>query len=1011
MLTSLRAAVVLLLGIPFALPAEPLHVSGRLQTSTESPQGITGARVDLLPQTGETPLATARTDAAGVFELTAPESGCFRVRMRADGYVNVEALLLPLVEDLDLTPAPALSGSSDEQVTSGSPVGEEWVFDTRKPTPTQPSGAPPRLVQGKVRDLKGRPVAGALVWSEGDPGVSCARSGADGGFQIRLPAQSETKLRATAAGFFPSDPRQEPPPGRQGPPLVLTLTPAGSIPGRVVDAAGQPLGGAQITARILSTGFSQKGTWSRADGRFRLSRLPPGNLFALIATHDGFAPASVKADALSSPRPVRIVMERGATVLGKVLDPEGQPVPGAALDLRTYRDDGSIQRLLGASAGKAASDPAGSFAIPHLGSGRFELRVTRSGFATLSVPEIEVAAGAARVDLGPLTLARGSVIEGRVTDPAGAPLPEAQVTPTSAPDPLASGFSVSDIPPETSTDSEGHFRFEDLRRGARFGLRVERSGFIPATIPAVEAPTPEPLRIELKAGRTVAGRVKSPEGGPVPQAEVRVSSSSGLTDEEGRFRIAGIPPGVDELTVNAEGYPLARVEDLRIPEESDVEGLEIALHQPSVLEVQVLDSRRQPVAGILVSAYYRIFGKYFENNGPFECNTDPEGRCRVGGLDTGPYDVLAQSEKDGFAKGSVEIGPGVNRYELVLPPKPSGVLVSGQVSDETGAPVAGASLSLIPMESGSSSQATSLTDGSFQFSAVRDGAYRLSGSAPGFAAGTAPDEVWIAGQEVRGLALRLSRGATLTGRVLGLDPEALESASVSASPGAGDPPPVIPTSSSGSPTDREGRYKITDLAPGEWRVVARARGRAIQEPLQIAPGAREAVLDLRFPSGYTLTGHVTADRTPLVGARVQASSGTASFQGMTGPDGGFQIPNVPPGRYAVTATDGSLGASSTVEVTGDQEVNLDFSTGGLQVRVFAGGAPVANVFVQVADSAHLYGSQLSLADAAGRLAIPRLTSGAYTVQVQIPGFAPARVNVEVRPGAVTPVEIELKPVP
>ena len=162
-------------------------------------------------------------------------------------------------------------------------------------------------------------------------------------------------------------------------------------------------------------------------------------------------------------------------------------------------------------------------------------------------------------------------------------------------------------------------------------------------------------------------------------------------------------------------------------------------------------------------------------------------------------------------------------------------------------------------------------------------------------------------------------------------------------------------------------------------IIAQARGRAVQEPLQIAPGAREAVLDLQFPSGYTLTGHVTADRAPLAGARIRASSGGGSFQALTGPDGGFQIPNVPPGHYSVTATEGSLAASSTAEVTGDQEVNLDFSTGGLQVRVFAGGAPVANVFVQVADSAHVSGSQLLLADAAGRLAIPRLTSGAYTV--------------------------------
>ena len=371
------------------------------------------------------------------------------------------------------------------------------------------------------------------------------------------------------------------------------------------------------------------------------------------------------------------------------------------------------------------------------------------------------------------------------------------------------------------------------------------------------------------------------------------------------------------------------------------------------------------------------------------------------------YDLSASSEQHGQTKGAVEIGPGINRCELVFP---SGALVSGRVSDDTGAPVAGAALYLIPTESRFSAQATSLTDGSFQFSAVRDGTYRLSGSAPGFLSGDAPDAVRIAGQEVRGVALRLSRSATLTGRVLGLDPEALESAWVSASSGASDPPVMVYSSTPSSRTDREGRYKITDLAPGEWRIFAHARGRAIQEPLQIAPGAREAVLDLRFPSGFTLTGQVTADRAPLAGARVEASSGSGSFQALTGPDGGFQIPNVPPGSYSVTATDGGMaGTSATVEVTGDQEVHLDFSTGGLEVVVLAGGSPVAGAAVQVADSAHLPGSNWTPTDLAGRLAIPRLTSGAYTVYVQKGGFEPAQAGIEVRPGAVAAVEIELKP--
>jgi protocatechuate 3,4-dioxygenase beta subunit len=907
---------ILLAGLPALLAAEPIHVSGQIRIPAETVQGLAGARVELLPQTGEAPLATARTDAAGFFELTAPESGCFRVRMRAAGYLDMEAPFVPVAEEMDLTPAPALASSDEKQIAPGSPAGGGWIFGAA----AGPSPATPRLVQGKVIGPKGAPVAGALVWSDGAPATPCVKSGADGAFQIRVPASGEVRLRAVAAGYFVTEPQAPSPPGSKGAPFALRLAAAGSITGRVVDEAGRPVPRARVQT-LPGSPTGEGAVWSRADGRFRLSALSPGRRYQMAVNQDGFAPASVAADALPAgrpPVPVRIVLARGATMLGKLQDPEGKPVPGAELTLAFYQEAMISPGLSwkGTSLVKAVSDATGSFAISHLAIGWFDLRVKGKGFATLSVPGIKVADRAARIDLGALTLDRGAVIEGRVTDLSGAPLPEAQVTLSPVPDPLAQGLSVSGASSGTRTDSEGHFRFEELRRGARFSLWVEHSGFIAAAVPAVEAPTLEPLRIELNAGRTVAGRVKSPEGEPVPQAWVIVNSASGSTDKDGRFRLAGVPPGVAELTVDAAGYPRVLVEDLRIPEESDVEGLEIALHQGSVLELQVLDSRRQPVAGIQVTAYASPrSSKYFDQSG-LDCKTDPEGRCRFGGIDMGPCNVIAQSEKYGVAQGVVEIGPGVNRQELVLP---SRVLVSGRVSDEAGAPVAGATLSLTPTEAGIFCQAISLADGSFQFSAVSEGTYRLSGNASGFAPAVAPDEVRVAGQEVRGLALRLSGGVTLTGRVLGLNPEELASASVSA---AGASVRV----------GWDGRYELTDLAPGEWMISAQARGRAIQEPLQIAPGAREAVLDLRFPSGYTLTGHVTADRAPLAGARIQASSGGSSFQALTGPDGGFQIPNVPSGHYSVTATEGSLGASSTVEVTGDQEVNLDFSTGGLQVR-------------------------------------------------------------------------------
>src|SRR5436305_7630721 len=140
-LGPLRLTLLLAMGLPATLAAEPIHISGRVLLPAEPPQGLGGARVELLPQTGEPPVATAKSEAGGFFELTAPESGCFRVRMRVAGYLSVEAPFLALAQDVTLTPAPALPSSYAQQAAPGSPVTEEWHFGAA----AQPAPATPRL--------------------------------------------------------------------------------------------------------------------------------------------------------------------------------------------------------------------------------------------------------------------------------------------------------------------------------------------------------------------------------------------------------------------------------------------------------------------------------------------------------------------------------------------------------------------------------------------------------------------------------------------------------------------------------------------------------------------------------------------------------------------------------------------------------------------------------------------------------------------------------------------------
>src|SRR4029077_3805039 len=320
---------------------------------------------------------------------------------------------------------------------------------------------------------------------------------------IRLPAGGKARLRATAADHLPSAPREPPSPGEDDAPFVLKLEPAGTIVGRVVDAADHPLARVQITALPaqvdkLST-FST--AWSRADGRIRLSRLSPGTLYEVMAAQEGFAPASTKAGALSRDRPpaaVRVVLERGATVFGRVLDRAGNPVRSAGLSLDPPLEiggwgDGHIIDFQG-PVSQATSDAKGSFAFQHLNPGRFRLRVKRKGFAPFALPEIEVQRSA-RVDLGVLTLDPGLVIEGRVTDPRGAPVPGIDVQ--LSPSVLVLGSEDPRFMREP-TDAEGRFRFDDLRRGERFDLHLAPPGYLPVNVRSLEVPAPEPLMIELK---------------------------------------------------------------------------------------------------------------------------------------------------------------------------------------------------------------------------------------------------------------------------------------------------------------------------------------------------------------------------------------------------------------------------------------------------------------------------------------------------------------------------------
>ncbi len=207
----------------------------------------------------------------------------------------------------------------------------------------KPARAPAQTgaITGLVVDLQGRPVAGAAVW-----GVSYqekfgpTRSGADGRFRLPdLKFDKPVTVWADAPGLARE--RRDDVlifPGRNRDLGRLTLLPGTRMRGRVVDAQGKPVAGADIKLDLyrhqLGHTITSQGTeWTVSaggDGRFATPPLPAGRgHFSLSARGKVSTVVGKKAE------PGTLVIDLGDITLpdempvaGIVTDGEGKPAPG-----------------------------------------------------------------------------------------------------------------------------------------------------------------------------------------------------------------------------------------------------------------------------------------------------------------------------------------------------------------------------------------------------------------------------------------------------------------------------------------------------------------------------------------------------------------------------------------------------------------------------------------------------------------------------------------------------------
>jgi protocatechuate 3,4-dioxygenase beta subunit len=504
----------------------------------------------------------------------------------------------------------------------------------------------------------------------------------------------------------------------------LVLLPEAVVAGRIVDDGGRPLAGVRV--RLLhqdierdvagSTPIYQAGVvpelmehTSPPDGRFTFAGLWPGK-----ATIELWAANRVRHEINCEPRSEQtidlgdLVVERGSSIAGVVVDAAGAPIAGAKLSVVDgeirggfmgdvgygYQpDDDSLHDELQIAEANfrhasVVSEATGAFRFEGLDSPTYSVYARAAGFEPARLRPIAAGTADAR-----LVLQRAAELRITVVDRATrATLPDAQVTVT-----RDSGVQSGRGDESLAVEALAPGRF--VARGA--GPRAQQvvasaTGHANAVVqaPGVVAPASAEFTVELGPEAVVSGRVVDGQGRPLAGATIelrtpgqpRIPVLQVAADPTGSFRIERLGTASLELVAFAPGAAESAPLPLEVQEGQRVEGLEVRLPPPARIHGTVLQADGTPKPKARVMLDVPPFGdfKFMELSPRFKSwtETDEQGFFAFESLGSGDYQVSAH----GLPTVACTLAEGEDRQVDFAANPPS--RVHGHVTS-AGAPVAG----------------------------------------------------------------------------------------------------------------------------------------------------------------------------------------------------------------------------------------------------------------------------------------------------------------------------------
>ncbi len=646
----------------------------------------------------------------------------------------------------------------------------------------------------------------------------------------------------------------------------LELARGYQVTGRVVDAGGGGVAGAEIFARGYNL---QQMAWqwgigsvakeslatSQTDGSFTCEGLPPNADWVFFAKKQGYVgvygqPLATGPEA--KPATVKLELQPGATLRGVVIDSKDKPLAGMQVSYW-----GQTQETAGdKTSTKTGTD--GTFELTSVPAGNHQLNVWAQGRQGKQLAVSGLTAGEVREGLE-LKIAAGVEISGVIVDKDGVGISGLNI--------MWRGQTPGGGWHNTTTGQDGSFTLHGVSEGRgqlyTYGAAGQQPVGTTFTSPAKD------LRFEFARPTitVITGEVLDADGKPVPLCSVQVSvASAGRAGMRGRLEAPNTPgsmggPGGGEVvngafqrTVTGEGpwqvtasnarddkgnslnLQLTRVE---VPDAG--EKIIVRMERGEELRGVVVDEKGKGIADVMV----RVNGAAVQ--------TDAKGVFLKGGLTKGKVTVQV-TQPAGYIRPkhqSVDVPGGDVRFDLR-----KGMAISGRAFGGDDKPLTQGWVTAMwtPKDGSGSGHANAQlkTDGSFRVDGIPDDVLvklTIQVWNQGGGSAVAPKTIEDVRPGTADLEVRMGAGLTIEGTVLGQDGKPVAGTYVYGRSKEGRKQTGYVM------VDEKGGFKLTGLEAGTYTLqVMNQGGGAAPAPIDVVAPARGILI--KMPRSASLAGKI-----------------------------------------------------------------------------------------------------------------------------------------------------------